>query len=273
MSSVPFYLPWSGNLLSQATTITVDAGEDADYPIANVIDGNPAWPAKNSGTTIRIRAHFGSGAVSANVAAAIHHTLGDATVLRIQANNVDDFTAPPLNIAFPARTPIGGEYRQNALVEIAPVGVDVSTPYSYWSFAVLVANAVPVWFGQLWLGAATPFHDDFRYEGNEDSRLLNVIEQLTYGDVSLRLKKGFLRETVKGTIRGRYADTLQYLALFNELGGLAEPVLVVADPAHASALMALLDQATITRALQDIDAYDLQLAFRELSKGLAFPLS
>lgn len=265
--SLPYYVPWSGNLLRQATTITMAAGADADYPAANLIDGNPAWPAKNSGTTIRITAHFGSGAVAADVAAAIHHTLGNATVLRIQANNADAWGAPPLDVAFPARTVIGGPYRQNAIVQFN------SASYSYWSFTVPAANAVPIWFGQLWLGAATAFHDDFRYEGNENGRMISVIEQLTYGETSLRLKKGFLRETVKGTIRGSHAEMLQYLALFNDLGGQAEPILVVAEPAYPSALMALLDLPTMAEALQDIEAYDVQLMFRELSKGLAFPLT
>jgi len=264
--SVPFYVPWADNLLRQAT-LTVDA-EDAEFPIANVIDGNPGWPFKCPNTTVAIVAEFPS-AVAAGVAAAIHHTLGNATVLRIQGNTTNSWTTPPLNVAFPTRSGLVGGYRENALADFRALGAS----YKFYRFVVSAANAVPIWFGQLWLGPATPFHDNFRYEGYGHTRMTTVLENLTYAEVSLRLKKGFMRDVQAGTVRGSYAETATYFDMFQALEGLAEPILVVADPDNPVASMALLDQPEIQRAMADVEAYDVTLRFRELSKGLSFPLS
>ncbi len=264
--SVPYYLPWSGNLLRTAT-LSVVAGGDSDYPIANVVDGNPAWPAKNSGTTLRIVADLGT-ATPAGLAAAIHHNLGNSTVLRLQGNATNVWTAPSLDVAFPTRTGLVGGYRENALLDFR---ASVAS-YRYYSFVVPSANAVAVWFGQLWLGVPINFHDDFRTDSYSIRRMNTVLENLTYGEVSLRLNKGFVRRAVTGTIRARLQDVQQYLDLFDALSGSAEPVLVMPDPAAPIGIMALLDQADITCSMVDVDAYDISVTFRELSRGVPFPL-
>jgi hypothetical protein len=102
---------------------------------------------------------------------------------------------------------------------------------------------------------------------------MDVQENLTYAEVSLRLKKGFVRDIQQGTVRGSYAETETYFDMFQALEGLGEPVLVVADPDNPVAAMSLLDAPEIQRSMVDVDAYDVSLTFRELSKGLSFPLT
>lgn len=262
----PLYALWTDDLVSAAaSTVTLSNGVAVDA-IATWRTGNPAAPYIFTAKTLQITIDLGS-AIKAPLPVVIQHNLDPAISVLWRGNSSNSWpgsTNPALTIG--ALEPDG--YRPNVYYDEDVAG---AAPALRWRrFDVAGTNTNNIQIGTFFVSAVRrQFPRGFVLSSSpEFGPDVDVIEHLTYGNVSLRVNKGFRREQIKGSLRGSEADCDTLLDVFRAMGGSGLPIVLVPNPNKPQVHLVLLDQGTIRKRIVDEGVFEVAVAFRELSRGL-----
>lgn len=251
-------------------TITVQTGTvDPEYPVTNLVDGNPAKPAKILETSGAWKFAF-TGAQRIDFLAIPHHNLTAGLEVRIQGNAADAWGAPTLNalITIPAwRTdgwPVGPWLDLTGVAGYAVGG------FQYWRLVVVGVNAAPVAIGQVWLGAALRTLSPNLSWGAREGEFHKITEHETDFGVVLSYDFGLLRRTLTGEVDATDAAKTAVLTWWQSTNGRARPTIIVPDGTVNEALMVRWAEPKIDVTRNVIDRNTIPLAFQEVSRGLPF---
>jgi len=259
----PKYAYWSDNLVPDATPAWVSpAVEDSDYPLSKLHDGDPAWPCRTAQTSARLVLDFGTAVLQALVAV-IHHNFDAALACSWQAHTADSWGAPDYSGAFTVGAASADNYRPDLWQ--AP-----GVTKRYGSLNVSGTNSATLALGQLFVGSALRSFFRGLTVGHDEGADVGVSENITDGGTSFRIKKGFRLDMLQGTFVGSRAETEEIIELFLALAGSAEPLLLIPDDTVAYCALTLLDRRSIRRQTLDGDVYQVQVNFRQLSRGLTY---
>lgn len=271
MKTAPLLQPWSDNALVGATASVIGAAADADFPLANLVDGDQMKASKLSATTGIWLFDFGS-AVHLAVFALLHHNFDAGLDVEIRGYSAaptlladaPDLAVP---ITIPAQT---GYYRRNVWADID--AVDDEAVYRYWGVAVTSANAHVLTVGEMFAAVAARAIPELRAQGFAIGTGIEVLEQRTYGGGSLRSQKGFPLMAFALTPEELEAPMADVDTIFQLSNGRAEPVLFVPAANEADVYLMIFDQDLLTRAISlGQTVYAAQIGLRELSRGLRWP--
>lgn len=166
-----------------ATDVEASA-EDSGYVAANLIEENPANPAKLTTTSGWWKLTFDAKRKPVAVAL-IYHYLDAGLDVRIEANNVDSWTSPPLSVAItiPAKRFDGPSFQKwtnNALALIDEDEYGDPDGYLYWRLHIVGTNSQACAVGRLWLPteltAIDIFHASTIGELDEPTNIVNFTE-------------------------------------------------------------------------------------------------
>lgn len=251
--------------IAAAATLTVNTGtEDAAYPAANLVDLNPAKPAKLTTTTGSWVFDFGT-AANVDLVAIIHHNLDAGLNVRIQANATDSWGAPSLNqvITIPAYRSDG--FPINPFKDLTGVS---PRSYRYWRLVVVGVNSAAVQIGEVWLGATLrtlAVNIRWNYEENDDQPLIEhntdfrVRTVYSYG-VSIRRLVAQLTTTDGGA-----AELYDW---WRSCRGRAHPMLIALDADINDCMMARFNMSYMKSNREFVDYNPIDLDFIEVSRGL-----
>lgn len=253
----------SDQQLTAAVLSLASGTEDPDYPLANLLNGNPARPAKFAETDIRIVVDFGV-PVSLDAVALIHTNL-DAleTDLSVQwqGNSANSWVTPPLDLAFTIAPATLDGYVPGRLLDLTS---EPTRTYRYWSLSV-ANNPTPVILGQL-LAYATLRTLLVDKSGATRSEARPMVDHRTAYGISLRYDYGVTQRLFAASVRSDDAPSVR--AWFADAR--QRPHVIVPEPiadGEAWLVRWRQDGGTLASTLFQPAVEDFALTWEELSRG------
>lgn len=247
-----FALP-SDNIAPSATASWVVGTADAAYPPANVLDLDPAHPAKANETTATLRLTFGGNVTPVGVAL-INHNLAGATVTL--SNNAG--TPLSTGITIPANTPDG--QCLNPWLDLSALG---NRTASQWNIAVSGAS-LAVGIGEVWL--VTALRDFNAIWGFEVKPTYLVTRHKTFGGTLLQHNKRVRMRRAMAQI-DLDADRASLEQLHQECMGGIKPFLFIPDEAENDAWLATLMPESFATKFSSPEITHMPLSIEEVSSG------
>ena len=254
------------------TTVTLETGTpDADYPIAQVGDGDVTKPGKIGGTTGRISFDFGA-PVQVEAVAILHHNLVQGMEVNAELHTADTWGTP--DFSFPMTMPTFGfdRFPDNPWVDLR----GTSPVRQFLSVEFATANSANIAIGEIVIvGTLRRFSQDVRPKRMDDE-----MHTMT----ELRTELGVSHITQLGTrfrsLTARFwlnnannaDDPGDMRSLQRSARGRAKPFLVIPDDAANDAWYVRFSEnrATVNRTrrvpLNVLHEYDL--TFEEVVPGL-----
>jgi len=263
MANLLFQKP-TDNIAASGTLAVQSGTEDTGYPAANLVDLNPAKPAKLTTTTGAWRWDFGS-ATAIDVVAIIHHNLTAGLNVRIQGNATDAWGAPTLDqaITIPAYRSDGFPINPfKDLTAIAP------RSFRYWRLVIVDANTVPVQIGEVWLGATKRLltvNIRWNYEENDDQPL---IEHITDFRVKTVYAYGVSIRRYVAQLTTTNAGAAEIYDWWRSCRGRAHPMLIALDGDVNDCMMARFNMTYLKSNREFTDYNPIELDLIEVSRGL-----
>ncbi len=268
-----FAYPVDDECQHQAPAVTVQTGtEDPAYPAANLVDANPAKPAKLTTTSGAWVLDFGS-AVTIRAAALIYHQLDHGLDVTLEANASSSWGAPSFSASFT----IPGKPEDNWT--ISPwIEFDAAQTYRYWRLVVgdgSPANLAAVGVGRLMLlshlrdaWAAEPNDVRWGVEEDEDHGLIELPTEL---GVETIYALGGKRRRFSGELALGDTTAAEFIALVRSAGGRVEPWLLIPDEAVNDAWLVRFEESRWARTYEIINHNIFPFRVQELSRGLPWP--
>jgi hypothetical protein len=245
----------SDNVAPNATLSLTSGTVNGSYPLANLVDGNPAKPAKTTGTTAIIRAAFAA-PQAIDIVAFGPHNLAGATV------SIQNESGLNQAIAIPANTEDG--LSVNPFVDLTGITLATRTGQN-WDLHISGA-ANPIAIGEYML-IATKRTMPILWGVVESEDFPSLTIETDFKSL-MKYWLGVKQRTVHVTIND---DTFRsdYYSLIRSAQGQYKAILFVPDSSVNDALFVDLSQDShdLTRSQPNVS--DIQLTFRELQRGLA----
>lgn len=205
----------------------------AAFPLANLVNLNPANPFKLTGTSCRVVFDHGS-AMAVNVVALFHHNLDADLDVRFQANATDSWGAPSFSQALTIGAKDKDGYRPNTYYDLS----GAPPTYRYNSLYVAGTNSLAIILGGIWIGSAlrTVTHnyswgfkrDDVR----PGRRILQTVAGVEWVNPSLGRRRRLTGEVLTSDAG------LATLSTFSQAcGGVDQPALVIPNAPDISDAM------------------------------------
>lgn len=267
MAASLIYQRASDNVAPNAT-VTVQTGTAATgYPAANLVDLNPAKPAKLVETTGAWLFDFGS-AQRVDLVAIVHHNLNAGLNVRIQANATDSWGTPTIDAAFtiPAQDP--DLFRPGPWLDLTAVAGYSAGGFRYWRLVVVGTNSAPVAIGEIWLGSSIRTLDPNIQWGATDGDDHQIVEHATDFGVATIFDLGTRTRTLTGQVDTTDSNRDDLRAWFRSTHGRAQAFLVIPDGDVNDALLVRFTDTRWAVQLNFQDRNIIQLGFQELSRGL-----
>lgn len=253
--------------LAQTAVAVTASAEDAEYPAENIIANPPSRPAKLTTETGWWKFDFGT-AISPIAAAVIYHNLDAGLPLILQANSIDDFTAPPFQQQFdiPAHHEDGWP--------VSPWMALQGNPSYRWWLLVLdagsPANSLDLQVGRLLLvDQLRDLGTDVRW-GVEEGEEHTIIEQATELGVETIYPLGGKRRRFSGEFGLYDSESSDLLALHRSAQGRNYPWLLIPDVAVNDAWFVRFEGGS-SRIRQAPNHNVFPFRVQELSRGLPWP--
>lgn len=258
------YSRYSDNLARTATVAVNTGTAAAGYPAANLVDGDPALPAKLNETSGSWTFDLGS-AMNVDVVAVIHHNLAAGSNVSIQGNATNAWGAPSLSQAITIPVYAEDGFPVNPWLDLTPF----TRSFRWWRLLISTVQAAPVAIGEVLLvGTKRQLEVNFD-RGAQTVEDHPVVEHVTSHLVARLYDLGVRRRRFKGTVTTTTdAGFASLQALHRDAHGRVRPFLVVVDPAVNDAWFARFDDATFTRTMPWASLHDVPFGFEELSRGL-----
>lgn len=262
------YSHFSDNVAPAAVLSLSTGVVDAAYPLANLIDLNPALATKLTSTTCRIVFDFVV-ARRVDVVALIHHNL-DAGLgnVKIEANATNVWGAPSFSAAFTIPAYHEDGMPVNPWLDLTGKAGYSAGGFRYWSILVGNVNSKAISLGDVWLGATKRTLVRNIEWGSEESDEWPSIVHVTDFGVKTVYPYGTKLRSLSGNIKTTDAGLAALRAFHRDSFGQAKPVLVVEDPTVNDALMARIITPRIAVKRHFINLNELPFAIEELSRGL-----
>ncbi len=263
MAELPIYThPGDQKLTAAVLSVTAGAA-DPDYPVANLVNGNPARPAKFTTGYATVLVDFGA-AVSLQIWGLFHTNLDAGLSVRVQAHTANTWGAPSLDLPVAIAAVSKDGFVPGAYLNFAaPQG------YRYWRLVVASSgtpNSANVVLGQVLAYAVTRRVQTLQPKPDL-TRQRDVIRHVTDYDVELAYDRGVRTRLRKGTVATSDLAALQ--AWFDDARGAARPVLFVADPtSDVEALLVRWDLPALVATRTAYAFWSVPYAFKEVSRGL-----
>lgn len=261
------YGRWSDNAARLATVTVQTGAEDSNYPAANLVDGNPAKPAKLTGTTGAWQLDLGA-AYQIDAVALIHHNLtaGLANVL-IQGNSSASWASPPLSQAFTIPAYHGDGMPVNPFLDLTGVG---TRTYRYWRLIFGTANGAAIAIGEVVMLvqiSTLPVNISW---GAQIVEQHPIVEHRTPFGTSMIYQIGTKWRTLTGQIESTTDVGLAALqALERDVGGRAKPFLALPFGSGSNdAWLVRLTESQLAYTETFLNAHSLQLGLEEVPRGL-----
>ena len=264
----------TGDVCYRATpTVTVVSGtEDPAYPAANLVDPNPAKPAKLLTDFGAWMLDFGS-PVAANAVAPIYHQLDEDLPVRFAGNATPSWGSPSfeIDITIPAKT--ADNWWVSPWAEF-----DAEQTFRYWLLdfgSGSPANSLPISVGRLMLISTlyTAFSDhdnDVRWGGSE-SEEHGIIVLPTELGVETIYELGGKRRLFEEELALGNTSAAEFIALSRNARGRAGAWLLIPDASVNEAWIVRFEDPGWHRTREIIDHNIFPFRVRELSRGLPWP--
>ena len=226
MGAIAYCRP-SDNIAATATITLPSGTADSAYPSANLVDLDPAKPAKLTTTTGRWVFNFGS--AKELLAAVLAHTNIDAGLeVRLQGNATDAWGAPSLNQTFTMPAAAQHDFRASAFVNLSAVS---PRTYQYWSVVVVGTNAAAIAIGEIVLSSALRQFTKNIGMGVAETEEQPVSELRTAGGSSLIYRYGTRKRRLSGELLrdDSAADWADMLALVRDARGRGKSFVFMPD--------------------------------------------
>lgn len=253
----------SDNVAGNATISVQTGTADTDYPMTNLVDGNPAKPGKLTTTTGRIVFDFGS-AQTLQLVALIHTNLDAGLTVKIQANATDAWGSPSLDTAITIPTLPLDDYPLNPWLDLSG---SVHT-YRYWAIHVSGTNTNPVAIGEVWMQATKRELSPNLLWGYAEAEARPTVEHRTTYGVSTVYPLGPRLRTVVGRVKATVAGAADLLALERDAKHRANPFLFILHPDQNDALYVRWAGGSFAQRYEFTSIRPIDVAFEETSRGL-----
>jgi hypothetical protein len=251
-------------------TITVQTGTvDPEYPASNLVDSNPAKPAKILETSGAWKFAF-AGAQRVDFLAIPHHNLTAGLQVRIQGNATDAWGAPTFNALITIPTWRDDGWPVGPWLDLTAQAGYSAGGFQYWRLTVVGANAAPVALGEVWLGSAIRTLSPNISWGAREGEQHKITEQETDFGVTLSYDFGLLRRTLVGEVDATDAAKDAVRAWWRSTNGRARPTIIVPEGTVNEALMVRWAEPKIEVTREVLNRNTIPLAFQEVSRGLPF---
>ena len=268
--AVPIYGLWSDNLFAAATVSIVGGAESGPTVQATLTDGNPAYGQFFAEPSVQIVGDLGT-AQKVALPCVFNDNFTPGLAVSHDSASSSGFSAPA-STAFTVGALEADGYRPDLYLDLDVSG---TAPVNrYHRLNVSGTNAKNLGIGQVFWGSTRrSFPVGFEMKGSPAysvTQTPNVVEHLTYGDVSLRVNKGFRRTIIAGSLISTSSDCDAVLNFFLALGGMAQPLVLVPDPTQPFVMLCLIDLPSMTKTLVQGNIFRVAVTFRQLSRGLGF---
>lgn len=273
--------------LAQAAVAVASATADPNYPAANLIQWNPAKPAKLTGTSGDWVVQL-AGPQEVAAVAIPYHYLDAGLDVRIQGNTSDSWGTPAFShaITIPAKRLDGPSYQRWT---VTPYLIfDTPQTYQYWRLAIVGTNSQPVAVGRLMLlGAIRDV--SLRFDGSDieeaDGPPDGFIQNTTELGVELPIVIGGPRRAMSAMLIAsdlyasvmNVADATEYMQLFqslyggDSLAGSVLPFLLIPREDRNDAWLVRPEGQASSRSHKEGNWEVWPFSVREVSRGLPWP--
>lgn len=249
------------NIIGNATVTLPTGAADAEYPLTNVRDGDPALPFKATGTSIRIVFDFGA-PVSLGLFALIHHNFDAALDVRVQGHTADAWGAPDIDLALTIPSTDVDGFIDNPFLDLAGQAAK-----RFWSLVNNAPNSANVILGEIWIGSVTrELVHNYQWNARETELRQQLAHRTAY-DVEFRYDRGGRRRRLTSKTRTSDAGFTAIRNWARACRGSARSTLIVPDPSINSAWLARWD-GEFERTHEFIESHEIPLTWLELSRGL-----
>jgi hypothetical protein len=246
-------------------TVTASA-EDSEYPAENLVDINPAKPAKLTTTGGNWILDFGT-AIAGVAAALLYHNIDNGVTVTLQANSSSSWGSPPFSQTFtiPGRTE--DDWTVSPWIEFAS-----TQTYRYWRLLISgTANAQPIGVGHLMiLSNLRTMDTDVRW-GEEEVEEHGLIELPTELGVETIYALGGKRRRFSGELTLGDAEAAEFISLVRSAVGRIHPWLLIPDEDVNDAWIVRFEENRWQRQREIIDINNFPFRVQELSRGLPWP--
>lgn len=267
------YQRYTDNLL-RGSVPTVQAGTaQTQYGPANLLDGNPAFPAKLAETSGAWKFVFAAPTLI-DFVALIHHNLTAGLNVRWQGNAADAWGAPTLDqaITIPAWHEDG--YSQNPWLDLQTlVPVAGNRTFQYWRLSITGVNAAPVALGELWASSpmrklqAGPNGVTLRW-GGKRTETRRIIKHETDLFAKLKYDMGVTIRKVNGDLDLLNTGVAEMVSTYRAQRGEFYPMVIVPDTGANDALMVDMSLPYFEQTRVHLGHNIQAVEFTELSRGL-----
>jgi hypothetical protein len=253
------------NVAGLGTLVATTA--DGAYPVANLVDLNPAKPAKLTGTTGNVRWDFAA-AQRIDLAAIIHHNLTAGLNVRLQGNATDVWSAPTLDAAFTIPAYREDGYPSNPWIDLTLAAGYTATGFRYWRLVVVAANGANVAIGDVWLGMTKRTLTPNISWGETQTEERALIEHLTDFKVATIYDLGVTVRGLTGELDWTDSNRAIYDAWWRSCRGRVRPFLLIPNGTVNDAWLARFVEPEKAITLEFLDRNRIPVAVRELGRGL-----
>lgn len=281
-----YYARWDDDRCQQSGVTVASDDADPDYPAANLIQWNPAKPAKLTTTSGAWVVQLPSAQSVAGVAIPYHY-LDAGLDVRIQGNTIDSWGSPVFEaaITIPAKRLDGPSYQR--WTETPYLIFDDVQTFGFWRLVIVGTNSQAVVVGRLMLLAE--FRDLKLYFSGSDIEEADgppegLIDYVTALGVNLRIVIGGPRRAMSAMLiaSDTYADRMsvaeasEFMALFQSVfggdsaAGTVQPFLLIPREERNDAWLVDPDFAA-RRSHKEGNWEVWPFSVREVSRGLPWP--
>jgi hypothetical protein len=254
----------SDNVAPKAT-ITATA-PDAAYPAANVVDGDPAHPSKQTGGAGAWAFQFPA-QQRVDAVALIHHNLTPGLDVRVQASNDGSaWNAFDAAITIPPYREDG--FCVNPWRDLTSAPGYTPTGFAYWRVVVMGTNAAPPALGELVLLSHLRTLDRNPQWGFHDTEDHPLIEHKTDLGVVRIYEYGTLARTYGGQIIASAAGARELRTLARDARFRARPWLFIPEASANEAWWVRFTGMPQDQTHELLDANPMLWTVEELARGL-----
>lgn len=265
MSVNAIYQLYTDNVAGAVTPVATT--EDTAYPATNLVDLNPAKPAKLTGTTGNWVWDFGS-ARRVDLVALIHHNLTAGLEVRIQANATDSWGAPTFNQQITIPTYREDGYPVNPWLDLTTLSAYSASGFRFWRLVVVGTNGAVIAIGEVWMGSSIRRLSPNIDWGASFSEERKLVEHRTDYGVSSIYDLGVTVRRLKGNLDTTDAQRELVRAWWRSTRGRVRAHLLIpnGDVNDAWLVRFGATQQDVTEA--NIDRNTFPLDFEEVGRGL-----
>jgi hypothetical protein len=262
----------SDNVAPNATISVFSGTEDANFPLANLIDLDPSLPGQFTTTTGRVVFDFTT-AQRVDVGAIIHHNLTPGLAgVRIEANATNSWGAPSFSASFVIPADHEDDMPVNPWLDLTVLPGYSAGGFRYWSIVVANANAEAIALGEIVLVATKrTLVRNIDWGADEPEEWPRIVHETDF-KVKTVYPYGTKQRSLFGNIKTTDAGLAALRSFHRDSFGEARAVLIVPDPNDNDALFARITTSSIRPRRVFLDLNELPFAVEELSRGLSLRL-